>query len=412
MRNPDVRGLVSTDGDSCLAARLVRPRRAVRTRPAPTTSATNGARYPRAGSTRPDSSSPAIHRRICRVNRPCISASAAAPKFARCGVISARGSVHSGWPSGSGSGSVTSRAAPAIEPAASAATSASVSTSTPRATFTSQASSDIASSSSAPMRPAVSGVDGAASTTTSASGSTERSSPTGTTRAKPSTGRPDRLTPTNVMPHGPSSRATPLPIDPVPTTTIVAPNSGWPPLSTSQDVARAAAWIRRRPGEHERDDVLGHRVAVGLRRARPHALVVDDPGGHPLLDARPRQLHPAHAVVQQRLQLGRIVVEPDDRLGLRGIGHGLGAARADGLEDRVVHPRADEHTQRHAAGSYSGWRITGRFAAPASSRRRTGVVYGRVARDLRVLGRLAQDLGDARRRTRRASRASRSRSAR
>ena len=93
----------------------------------------------------------------------------------------------------------------------------------------------------------MSGVDGAASTTTSASGSTERSSPTGTTRAKPSTGRPDRLTPMNVIPHGPSSRATPLPIDPVPTTTIVAPNSGWPPLSMSQDVARAAAWIRRRP---------------------------------------------------------------------------------------------------------------------------------------------------------------------
>ena len=142
--------------------------------------------YPRAGSTRPDSSSPAIHRRICRVNRPCISESAASPKFARCGVISARGSVHSGWPSGSGSGSVTSSAAPAIEPAASAATSASVSTRTPRATFTSQASSDIASSSSAPMSPAVSGVDGAAITTTSASGSTGAAR----RRARPARTRP------------------------------------------------------------------------------------------------------------------------------------------------------------------------------------------------------------------------------
>ena len=68
------------------------------------------------------------------------SARSVASGLATCGVISARGSVHSGWPSGSGSGSVTSSAAPAIAPRARAATSASVSTSAPRATLTSHAS--------------------------------------------------------------------------------------------------------------------------------------------------------------------------------------------------------------------------------------------------------------------------------
>ena len=47
-----------------------------------------------------------------------------------------------------------------------------------------------------------------------------------------------------------------------------------------------------------------------------------------------------------------------------------------------------------AIGASQLSRITGCFAAATSSRRRTGVVYGRLQRDLGVLGGLGEDRGD------------------
>jgi mannosyltransferase len=184
--------------------------------------------YPAAGSMRPSSSRPAAKRATFSRTRSWNSASYAAGGLATCGVISARGSCQSGWPSGSGSGSVTSRAAPPIPPARSASTSASVSTSEPRAMLTSHAPGRIAASCSRPTRCQVAAVAGAASTTKSAAGHTSPTRSAGRLDAAPSTGRPRRVTARISTPSGASRAISSRPMPPAPTTATVRPYSPAP----------------------------------------------------------------------------------------------------------------------------------------------------------------------------------------
>ena len=185
--------------------------------------------------------------------------------------------------------------------------------------------------------------------------------------------------------------------------------------------------MRGRPPERQRDPALHvggpgavEPLTVGARR-----LVLGV--GHDGVEVAKQQQPAASGPVQRRQHVrgaaaGRArqplyapvrkeaLTKRDRLLGARDLARGSGDR--DQLHDLVEHARCDARGER-------GQVLPSERLAQHRVPRRAGLVepadrcrVGRAARDLRVLSGLAQDLGDEYRRSGRASRASRSRSAR